>query len=107
MIVKTGATELRNIVPPQFLGEVLVAYNASLRDVFKVGVACSAVTILAGLTMEWKSVKGLNQGGAAGEAEKKKREEEAKRNTDGEDTAVETPVEAKAPEIMTSETVKA
>jgi hypothetical protein len=107
MIIKTGATQLRNIVPPQFLDEVLVAYNASLRDVFKVGVACSAATIVAGLTMEWRSVKGLKQGGAAGEAEKKKREEEAKRNTDGEDTAVESPVEGKAPEILSSESVKA
>jgi hypothetical protein len=109
MIVKSGATQLRNIVPPQFLDEVLVAYNASLRDVFRVGLACSAATIVAGLTMEWRSVKGLNQGGAAGEAEKKKREEEAKRNADGdrEDTAVEASVEAKAPEILSSESVKA
>jgi len=100
---------LRNLVPVGELGEVLAAYNRALSDTFKVGLACAVASILAGLTMEWRSVKGLNQGGAAGEAEKKKREEEAKRNADGdgEDTAVETPVETKAPEILSSETVKA
>lgn len=75
-IVHTGATELRDLVPEQFLGAVLVAYNRALRDTFKVGVACACATILAGLTMEWKSVKGLKQGGAqvpiAKETEKEK-----------------------------------
>ena len=63
MIVKIGATELKNLIPAQFLPQVLIAYNSALSDVFKVGVACASATILCGLTMEWRSVKGLKQGG--------------------------------------------
>jgi hypothetical protein len=63
MIVHTGATELRNLVPAQYLDLVLVAYNRALSDVFKVGLACACATIVAGFTMEWKSIKGLKQGG--------------------------------------------
>ncbi|KAG4439917.1 hypothetical protein IFR05_004592 [Cadophora sp. M221] len=77
MIVKTGATELRNIVPPQYMHLVLVAYNAALSDVFKVGVACAAAGIIAGLTMEWKSVKALKEESMRKEAEKKRRAEDA------------------------------
>jgi len=78
LIVYTGATELRNLVPPQYLENVLLAYDAALSDTLKVAVACASATILAGLTMEWKSLKGLKQGGASGEAERKKEEDEAR-----------------------------
>lgn len=50
MIVRTGATDLRDIVPPQYLRLVLVAYNAALSDVFKVGIGCAVASIIAGLT---------------------------------------------------------
>ncbi|KUJ21691.1 MFS general substrate transporter [Mollisia scopiformis] len=63
IIVNTGATDLRNLVPAADLGTVLVAYNKALSDTFKVGLACACVTIVAGFTMEWKSVKGLKHGG--------------------------------------------
>ncbi|CZT01043.1 related to transporter (major facilitator superfamily) [Rhynchosporium agropyri] len=75
MIVRTGATELRNIVPPQYLHLVLIAYNAALSDVFKVGVACAVASIISGLTMEWKSVKALKEASARKEAENKKKAE--------------------------------
>jgi hypothetical protein len=78
LIVNTGATELRNLVPPQHLDVVLVAYDAALSDTYKVAVACAAATIIAGLTMEWKNLKGLKQGGASGEAARRKENEEAK-----------------------------
>jgi len=76
-IVRTGATELRNIVPAQYLRLVLVAYNAALSDVFKVGVGCAAASIIGGLTMEWKSVKAAKEASERKEAEKKKKAEEA------------------------------
>lgn len=62
-ILHTGATDLRNIVPPQLLNKVLLAYNGALSDTLKVGLACACATILAGLTMEWKNIKGLKNGG--------------------------------------------
>jgi hypothetical protein len=69
LIVNTGATDLRNLVPQQFLPMVLQAYNAALSDTFKLSVGCAAATIIAGLTMEWKKIsKGMKQGGPSGEA---------------------------------------
>jgi len=62
MILHSGATEIRHIVPSQDLGKVLLAYNGALSDTLKVGVACAAMTIVAGLTMEWKSVKKSKKG---------------------------------------------
>jgi MFS family permease len=86
MIVHTGATDIRNIVPPQYLDKVLVAYNAALSNTFKVGLACAAAAILAAFTIEWRSVKGLKQGGPP----KKPAEKVEGANTDTE-TAVESP----------------
>jgi hypothetical protein len=91
MIVHTGATELRDLVPAAALGKVLVAYNTALTDTIKVGVGCACLTIVVGLGwMEWKSVKGLKQGGGQpkmGEDAECKGEEGV---TDA-DTVVETP----------------
>lgn len=87
LIVNTGATELRDLVPPQYLDVVLVAYDAALSDTYKVAVACAGATIIAGLTMEWKNLKGLKQGGASGEAARKKENEKAK----ADEKAVESP----------------
>ncbi|RDL39485.1 uncharacterized protein BP5553_03825 [Venustampulla echinocandica] len=76
-IINTGATELKNLVPPQMMDAVLLAYNTALTDTLKVAVGLSAATIIAGLTMEWKNLKNKRQGGAAGELEAKQAEEEA------------------------------
>ena len=84
-IVHTGATELRDLVPEQMLGEVLVAYNRALSDTFKVGLACACATILAGLTMEWRSVKGRKSGG---EVKKDQTESEKKDSAEGEPAVV-------------------
>lgn len=69
MIVNTGATDLRDLVPESMLGVVLVAYNKALSDTFKVALGCACASILAGLTMEWKSVKNKKRGGKEGEQE--------------------------------------
>ncbi|TVY83009.1 Efflux pump aflT [Lachnellula suecica] len=71
-IVNTGATDLKNLVPPNMLETVLVQYNAALSDTIKVGVACASATIITAVAMEWKNLKGLKQGGQAGEAERER-----------------------------------
>ncbi|KAF8866985.1 MFS general substrate transporter [Acephala macrosclerotiorum] len=98
MIINTGATELRNLVPNQYLATVLVAYNKALSDVFKVGLACACATIIAGLTMEWKSVKGLKQGGPQPLVEDAAAQEKRDENQE-EDivTDTETAVDAESP----------
>ncbi|KAH7419488.1 major facilitator superfamily domain-containing protein [Cadophora sp. MPI-SDFR-AT-0126] len=103
-IVRTGATELRNIVPAQYLDLVLVAYNAALSDVFKVGVGCAAASIIGGLTMEWKSVKAAKEESERKVAEKKKRAEEAKAANDlGTDAETEKTVVVTPPQTAAGE----
>ncbi|KAE8441171.1 hypothetical protein EG329_005800 [Mollisiaceae sp. DMI_Dod_QoI] len=101
MIVNTGATQLRDLVPEQLLGVVLVAYNKALSDTFKVGLACSVATIVAGATMEWRSVKGLKQGGALPPSAKTEptveNEKERGEDGDGAVTDTETAVEGDSP----------
>ncbi|KAF4555296.1 Efflux pump roqT-like protein 2 [Elsinoe fawcettii] len=58
VILRTGATELRNIVPPDMLQGVLLAYNSALTQTFYVGVATAALSIFGSVFIEWKSVKG-------------------------------------------------
>jgi hypothetical protein len=59
IIANTGATELRTIVAPEHLDEVLVAYNSALTDVFKAAMAISVISIVGALLTEWTSVKDL------------------------------------------------
>nr|OQO22595.1 hypothetical protein B0A51_11149 [Rachicladosporium sp. CCFEE 5018]OQO23627.1 hypothetical protein B0A51_10013 [Rachicladosporium sp. CCFEE 5018] len=65
VIVTTGATEIRNLVPAAQLPEVLIVYNYALRQTFlcAVGMACAASLGAAGL--EWKSVKAPEKGSKA------------------------------------------
>ncbi|KXH42078.1 hypothetical protein CSAL01_06658 [Colletotrichum salicis] len=57
-VISAGATQLRNFLPPDILGSVLVEYNAELRSYFYVGLAAACFAILPSLGVEWKNVKG-------------------------------------------------
>lgn len=67
MILRLGATTVKQAVPPQFLDGVLVAYNRALTQTWYVSVALSCLTIIGTVGLEWKSVKGkkIEMGGAA------------------------------------------
>ena len=58
VVLGTGATELQNIIPPEFLGAVQIAYNGALVNTFYVAVATSVLSVLGAVFFEWKSVKG-------------------------------------------------
>jgi hypothetical protein len=60
IILDTGATQLREQVPPQFYDAVLVAYNKSLAETFYVGVGLACCSILGGIWLQWLSVKKKN-----------------------------------------------
>jgi len=64
-ITDAGATAIRGLVRPQFLGIVLNAYNRALTNVFDIVVAVSCLTIVGALAMEWKSVKKEKMGARA------------------------------------------
>ncbi|KAK1640034.1 major facilitator superfamily domain-containing protein [Colletotrichum phormii] len=57
-VIGAGATQLRNFLTPDILGNVLVEYNAALRRYFYVGLAAACFAILPSLGVEWKNVKG-------------------------------------------------
>lgn len=56
-IIDSGATELRQAVPAEYLPQVLVAYNQALRLVFRAGLAMACLSVLAALPLEWRSMK--------------------------------------------------
>ncbi|CAK5276200.1 unnamed protein product [Mycena citricolor] len=60
LILRAGATSLRNTVPAADLPGVLIAYNDALVSAFYVSVAMGALSLFGALGMEWKSVKGKN-----------------------------------------------
>lgn len=66
VIVKAGATHIRDAVPPQQLPGVLLAYNKAVTTAFILPIAVGGLAALASVLMEWKSVKGkkLIPGGA-------------------------------------------
>lgn len=57
MVLNTGATEIRDVVPLGALQGVLGAYDKALAQVFLVAAIMAAVGVLPALGMEWKSVK--------------------------------------------------
>ncbi|KAM5362455.1 hypothetical protein ACJZ2D_012537 [Fusarium nematophilum] len=56
-ILASGATELRNSIPIEDLGPVLVGYNSAITDTLYVAVAMSALACVGAGLMEWKSVR--------------------------------------------------
>jgi hypothetical protein len=63
LVMNTGATEIRSVIPPQLLGAVIKVYNAALMDAIYISVAVSALSIVGAIFTEWKSVKhGEGQG---------------------------------------------
>lgn len=56
-IVKTGATELRHIVPTEFFDTVIEAYNYALTRIFFCALALAFAQLIAALFVEWRSIK--------------------------------------------------
>ncbi|PMD40983.1 putative MFS aflatoxin efflux pump [Hyaloscypha variabilis F] len=57
LLLNTGATDIRSVVPAGSLGAVLSAYDNALTRVFLVSCVMAAISVLPALGMEWKSVK--------------------------------------------------
>ena len=56
-LVEAGATEVRKVVPDQYIPSVLVAYNDALRWTFRAGLIMACLGLLAALPLEWKSIR--------------------------------------------------
>ena len=57
VVLSTGATYLKNAVPPQYISRVLVAYDAALTQTWYVSVAMSCLSVIGAVFLEWKSMK--------------------------------------------------
>jgi hypothetical protein len=60
LLGNTGATNLQDVVPPEYVTQVLIAYNKALSSTFYVGAAMASLSVFGSLGIEWKSVKGQN-----------------------------------------------
>ena len=58
IVLATGATSLKDVIPTQFLPGVQQAYNDSIMNTFYVGVAMAVLSIFGSVLLEWRSVKG-------------------------------------------------
>ena len=58
IILRSGATTLKQAVPQEFLPGVLIAYNRALTETWYVSVAMACLTVIGTAGLEWKSVKG-------------------------------------------------
>ncbi|UKZ47076.1 hypothetical protein TrVGV298_001290 [Trichoderma virens] len=56
-IIKTGVTELQDVVPPQFASTVVDAYNYACTHIFIAALALTCAQLLSGCCVEWGSVK--------------------------------------------------
>ena len=56
-IVQLGATQLRQIVPPQAVEQVLVVYNAALVKAYQVGLIMSCISVIGPAGTKWVSLK--------------------------------------------------
>jgi hypothetical protein len=52
-----GATNIRTIIPSEYLQGVIQAYNDGLTDIFKIVLVMACLTTIGSVAMEWKSVK--------------------------------------------------
>ncbi|KAI1823150.1 major facilitator superfamily domain-containing protein [Xylaria intraflava] len=52
-----GATDLVNSFAAEYHQDVLLAYNESLRTVFRVGLILATLSVLGAASLEWRSVK--------------------------------------------------
>ncbi|KAJ7158473.1 major facilitator superfamily domain-containing protein [Mycena filopes] len=57
VVLRAGATSLKDAVPAALVGEVLEVYNAALVGAFYVATATACLSVVGTLAIEWKSVK--------------------------------------------------
>ncbi|TVY14747.1 Efflux pump aflT, partial [Lachnellula arida] len=91
-IVNSGATDLKALVPANMLETVLVQYNGAITNTLKVAVALSCATVVTALTMEWKSIKKVKQGGPPPVAENDIAEEKSDEKSMATETSIATAV---------------
>ncbi|KAG5984602.1 hypothetical protein E4U55_004044 [Claviceps digitariae] len=62
-IVRTGATDLRRVVPPQFFDTVIKVYNYALTRIFYGALALALAQLVSAMFVEWRSIKKPRESG--------------------------------------------
>lgn len=57
MVLASGATRFREIIPQELMPPVLLAFNASLSRTFYVSAVTGSLSIIGALSIQWNSVK--------------------------------------------------
>lgn len=57
-VISVGATQIRTVIPEEFLPIVLQAYNGAVTNAFYVPAAMAALSIIGAAAVPWNSVKG-------------------------------------------------
>ncbi len=70
VVIDAGATDLRSKVPAAVLGDVIEAYNATIRRVFIISVVLSCLALLGSIGTEWIPLGGKELDCQEGEAVK-------------------------------------
>lgn len=66
IVLSSGATSLKDLIPHQFLMGVQMAYNHALVETWYISVALACLMSIPACFVEWKSIKGMTPGvGAA------------------------------------------
>lgn len=69
IVSSTGATDLKNVIEPQFLSGVLVAYNHTITQTWHTAVALAAVSTIGVAAVDWTlSLKAKKVGKVTAEA---------------------------------------
>jgi hypothetical protein len=66
IVLRTGATSLKDAIDPRHLSGVLFVYNRAITNTFYISVALASLSAIGALGMEWKSVKGKKMDVVAG-----------------------------------------
>ncbi|KAJ4270420.1 hypothetical protein NW762_002101 [Fusarium torreyae] len=77
-VVNTGATDLRDIVPSEYMPKVTEAYNYAITRIFFASVALAMAQLVCALCVEWKSIKPKTESSPeAGKIQQEQKSEES------------------------------
>lgn len=68
IVLRAGATSLKDAVTPALVGAVIHVYNKALVNVFYVGTAAACLSLVGTVAIEWKSVKAAQPEGSVPES---------------------------------------
>ncbi|KAJ7796748.1 major facilitator superfamily transporter [Mycena olivaceomarginata] len=68
IVLRAGATSLKDAVTPSLVGAVIHVYNKALVNVFYVGTAAACLSLVGTVAIEWKSVKAAQPEGSVPES---------------------------------------